>query len=64
MDEKERWCMKFDRLFNRIEKLCEGLVESSLSAEDKAEIWECFWSFFSGMSADLEKQHPELKSGS
>jgi len=63
MDEKERWEMKFDRLLNRIEKLCEGLVESSLSAKDKAEIWECLWSFLGGMSADLVERCPELKSG-
>ena len=61
VDEKERWYMKFDRLFCRVEKLCEGLAESSLSAEDKAEIWKFFWSFYSGIGEDLETQYPELK---
>lgn len=61
MDEKERWYMKFERLFCRVEKLCEGLAESSLSAEDKAEIWECLWSFLGGMGVHLEERCPELK---
>ena len=60
MDEKQRWDNKFERLFGRIEKLCKGLAESSLSAEDKADIWTCLWSFLSGMSVHLEKRYPEL----
>ena len=61
VDEKQRWIMKFERLFCRVEKLCEGLAESSLSAEDKAEIWECLWSFLGGMGVHLEERCPELK---
>jgi hypothetical protein len=61
MDEKQRWDMTFERLFCRVEKLGEGLAESSLSAEDKAEIWKCLWSFLSGMGVHLEERCPELK---
>jgi len=61
VDEKERWYMKFDRLLRRVKKLGEGLAKSSLSVEDKAEIWMFFWSFYSGIGQDLETQYPELK---
>jgi len=59
---KERWYMKFERLLNRVKKLGEGLAKSSLSAEDKAEIWEFFWSFYSGIGEDLERKYPKLKT--
>jgi hypothetical protein len=61
MNEKMRWDMKFERLFCRVEKLCEGLAESSLSAEDKAEVWKCMWNFLSGMGVHFEEHYPELK---
>jgi hypothetical protein len=61
MEEKQRWDMKFERLLSRVEKLCEGLAESSLSAKDKADICTCFWEFLSGMSLHFEERYPELK---
>jgi hypothetical protein len=61
MEEKQRWDMKFERLLSRAEKLCEGLAESSLSAEDKADIWTGFWEFLGGMNLHFEKRYPELK---
>ena len=61
MAEKQRWDMKFERLLCRVEKLCEGLVESRLSVEDKAEIWKGFWEFLGGMSLHFEEQYPEFK---
>jgi hypothetical protein len=61
MDAKDRWDGKLDRLLHRVEKLGKELAKSGLSAEDKAELWECFWSFCSGMAVDLERQYPELK---
>jgi hypothetical protein len=60
---KERWYMKFERLLNRVKKLGEGLAKSSLNVEDKAEIWEFFWSFYGGIGEDLEKKYLELKTG-
>ena len=62
VDKKERWYMKFDRLLRRVKRLGEGLAKSSLSVEDKAEIWEFFWSFYSGIGEDLETLYPELKN--
>jgi len=59
--EKGRLEAKFDRLFRRMEKLVEGLAKSGLSVEDKAELWECFGSFCSGMAAAFERDYPELK---
>ena len=61
VDEKQRWYMKFERLLRRVKKLGEGLAKSSLSVEDKAEIWAFFWSFYSGIGKDLETRYPELK---
>lgn len=61
IDEKQRWYMRFERLLNRAKKVGEGLAKSSLSVEDKAEIWAFFWNFYSGIGEDLEKQYPELK---
>jgi hypothetical protein len=61
MEEKQRWDMKFERLLSRVEKLCEGLAESSLSAKDQAYIWTGSWEFLGGMSHHFEEQYPELK---
>ena len=44
-----------------MEKLVEELANSNLSVEDKAELWEAFGSFCSGMMAHFEKDYPELK---
>jgi len=60
-DEKERWYRRFERLLNRTKKLGEELGESSLSSADKAELWEFFWGFCSGISKDLEKQYRDLR---
>jgi len=48
-------------LLDRTKKLGDELGKSSLSPEDKAELWEFFWSFHVGISKDLEKQYPLLK---
>lgn len=61
MDERSRFDGKFNRLFRRMEKLIEDLVKSGLILEDKAELWEVFGSFCSGMAAAFERDHPELK---
>jgi hypothetical protein len=61
MKEKERFEWKFERLFHRMEKLVEELTKSHLSVEDKAELWDAFGSFRSGMMAAFERDHPELK---
>jgi len=60
-DEKQCWDMKFERLLSRAEKLCEGLAESILSAEDKAEMWTGFWELLGGMSLHFEERYPKLK---
>lgn len=62
VDEKQRWYVRFEGLLRRVKKLGEGLAKSSLSVEDKAEIWEFFWSFYSGIGEDLETRYPELKN--
>jgi hypothetical protein len=61
IDEKDRWYRRFERLLDRTKKLGDELGKSSLSPEDKAELWEFFWSFYSGIHKDLEKQYPLLK---
>jgi hypothetical protein len=61
MKEKDRLEWKFERLFRRMEKLVEELAKSRLSIEDKAELWDAFGSFCSGMMAAYEREHPELK---
>jgi len=61
MKEKERFEWKFERLFQRMEKLVEEVTNSRLSVEDKAELWNAFRSFCSGMMAAYERDHPELK---
>jgi len=61
MKEKERFEWKFERLFHRMEKLVEELTNSRLSVEDKAELWNAFESFCSGMMAAYERNYPELK---
>jgi len=48
-------------LLDRTKKLGDELGKSSLSPEDKAELWEFLWSFYSGIHKDLEKQYPLLK---
>ena len=60
-DEKDGWYRRFERLLERTKKLGEELAKSHLSTEDKAELWEFFWNFCSGISKDLEKQYPELE---
>jgi len=62
VDEKQRWYIKCERLLRRVKKVGEGLAKSSLSVEDKAEIWEFFWSFYSGIGEDLETRYSELKN--
>jgi len=62
VDEKQRWYVRFEGLLRRVKRLGEGLAKSSLSVEDKAEIWEFFWSFYSGIGEDLETRYPELKN--
>jgi len=54
--------MKLERLQERTNKVLEELSKSSLSGEDKAELYESFWSFMGGMCAHLEEQYPELKN--
>jgi hypothetical protein len=61
MKEKERFEWKFERLFHRMEKLVEELAKSHLSVEDKAELWNAFGSFCSGMMTAFERDYPELK---
>jgi hypothetical protein len=61
IDEKDRWYRRFERLLDRTKKLGDELGKSSLSPEDKAELWEFFWSFCSGIHKDLQKQYPALK---
>ena len=48
-------------MLDRTKKLGDELGKSSLSPEDKAELWEFFWSFHSGIHKDLQKQYPALK---
>jgi hypothetical protein len=61
MKEKERFEWKFERLFHRMEKLIDELTKSHLSVEDKAELWNAFGSFCSGIMAAFERDYPELK---
>ncbi|MGB9693985.1 MAG: hypothetical protein ACPLYF_03995 [Fervidobacterium sp.] len=48
-------------MFQRMEKLVEELANAHLSVEDKAELWDAFVSFCSGMMAAFERDYPELK---
>jgi len=59
MKEKERFEWKFERLFQRMEKLVDELTKSHLSVEDKAELLDAFGSFCSGMMAAFERNQPE-----
>jgi predicted transcriptional regulator len=52
--EKDRWEMKLERLQERTNKVLEELAKSSLSGEDKAELYESFLSFMGGMCARSE----------
>jgi len=61
LDEKVRFEWKFERLFRRMEKLVEELAKSRLSVKDKAELWDAFGSFCSGMMVAFERDYPELK---
>jgi len=61
LNEKDRFEWKFERLFRRMEKLVEKLAKSRLCVKDKAELWDAFGSFCSGMMAAFEKDYPELK---
>lgn len=60
--ERAHWEMKLERLQERTNKVLEELSKSSLSGEDKAELYRSFWSFMGGMCAHLEEQYPELKN--
>lgn len=60
--ERDRWEMKLERLQERTNKVLEELAKSSLSGEDKAELYESFLSFIGGMCAHLEEQYPKLKN--
>jgi len=60
--ERDRWEMKLERLQERTNKVLEELAKSSLSGEDKVELYRSFLSFMGGMCAHLEEQYPELKN--
>ncbi len=61
VSELERFDNKLDRLLCRNEKVMFEIMDSKLTDEDKADLYETYWSFVIGFWGHLEDKYPYLK---
>ena len=55
--ELRKWYVKFERLHNRMRVLGEELANSSLTHQEKKEVWDFFGTFTDGFMTDLGEKY-------